>query len=323
LTTEAFPGETAFKEKLLRRSGSERTWHQYRSSVLQFADYCSERYHKDLAKVLAEMKVNKRDLYQTLDQFAGALNTKGLMPATIKTSLKGVRKYLKFQGLKIDLEKYKDEVTQPLIDEIMDEPIEPSTIRKMLVSGMPEQLKLIIAVAKSSGMRIGELLQIQLEDIHFEDPCRISIRREYVKVTNKRRGRDVFIDPEAVELLKEWITRNNIKSGRIFTYDDRSLGHVYSRWLKRLGLDDKIPGHVFRKLHFHNYRKFFFSKAVGEMGETATHALMGHSTYLDTYFHKPLSERQNDYKKAVPAVVSVCSKARGDRPDSKCDNGSI
>jgi integrase len=159
-------------------------------------------------------------------------------------------------------------------------------------------------------MRIGELLQIQLEDVHFEDPCRISIRREYVKVTNKRRGRDVFIDPEAAELLKEWITRNNIKTGRIFTYDDRSLGHVYSRWLKRLGLDDKIPGHVFKKLHFHNYRKFFFSKAVKPMGETAAHALMGHSTYLDTYFHRPLADRQADYRKAIPELLVFAVKPR-------------
>jgi integrase len=207
---------------------------------LQFANYCKEKYKINLAKLVSEIKASKRDLYRTLDDFAGRLNARGLMPATVKTVLKGVRKYLKFQGFKIDLDIYKDEVTQPLIDDIPDEPIEPETIRTILVSSMSEQCKLVIAVAKDSGMRMGELLQIQIEDILLtEDPVRISIRREYVKVTNKRKGRDVFLGPESVDLLKRWIAKNNIVSGRIFTYSDHSFGEVYLRGLKKLGLDQK------------------------------------------------------------------------------------
>jgi hypothetical protein len=55
-----------------------------------------------------------------------------------------------------------------------------------------------------------------------------------------------------------------------------------------------------RKIHPHSLRKFFFSKVVGIIGETAAHALMGHSSYMKTYYRRTEMERAADYLKCMP-----------------------
>ncbi len=53
----------------------------------------------------------------------------------------------------------------------------------------------------------------------------------------------------------------------------------------------------------HVFRKFFFTNAVGAMGETATHAMMGHSFYPQTHYRRPPLEdsRGEGPARAAPA----------------------
>lgn len=86
----------------------------------------------------------------------------------------------------------------------------------------------------------------------------------------------------------------------------KRLRKYYNKLLQKVGkkypeMVARVEGHSYYNSHLHNIgRKWFFSRAVGVVGETATHALMGHSFYLKTYYRRSPEERLADYLRAMP-----------------------
>lgn len=75
-------------------------------------------------------------------------------------------------------------------------------LRKILMH-MPIQGKALFSTLSSSGMRIGETLQLTLKDLNFNSrPVKISLRGEYTKSGNPRIS---FVSREATEFLEEWL----------------------------------------------------------------------------------------------------------------------
>jgi len=72
-------------------------------------------------------------------------------------------------------------------------------LRKILMH-MPVHGKALYLVLVSSGMRIGEALQVKLDDVDSDhDPPEVNIRRGYTK---SGRPRITFISSEAKELVE-------------------------------------------------------------------------------------------------------------------------
>jgi integrase len=104
------------------------------------------------------------------------------MAATIKSNVTGIRKFLRYHGIKISNEGFKERVTLPLVEQIPDVPLERETVRKILLSDMPLWIRGLFGVMKDAGTRIGETMQIRVSDIHFdESSVRIHVRRETTK----------------------------------------------------------------------------------------------------------------------------------------------
>ena len=242
---------------------------------------------------------------------------KPLMTNSILNFIKGAKKFLRYHGIEIRNETFKDKVTLPIADQIEDVPIDHSTIRLILLSEMPLQARLAICIMKDAGTRIGETLQIKVKDVHTdEDPVRIEIRKEYVKVTRHgRKGREVFITSESAELLKQYLMKKvKAPDDRLFGYSDRNLRTTFYRYYKKLGIGAKIEGHSYYQIHPHIFRKFFYSQTVGVIGEQAAHAFMGHGTYLDTYYHRSLEERRADYRRVIPKLQVLKSDSETTDP---------
>src|SRR6202035_3328945 len=109
----------------------------------------------------------------------------------------------RFHGIEITTEKFKNAVVMPTLDDIADTPLERETMRKILLSDMPNQIKAVCAGCATSGCRLGEFLQLQYRDLHFdENPARIVIRGATTKGTKKgRKGREVFVTSEAKDFI--------------------------------------------------------------------------------------------------------------------------
>ena len=192
----------------------------------------------------------------------------------------------------------------PKIREIEDEPIKDEELQRIVLAASP-YMRAFYLLITSSGMRGGEACLLRIQDIDFETfaPIGVCNIRGVNAKTDKRRK--AFISDEAVKSLK-LITEGRpteelvfFKPGSPHRPDAKPTGYerdIITRYhndlRRKIGLDKRIEGHTWRNLHLHNLgRKFFFSRMLKPLGETETHALMGHGTYLKTYDRRALEER--------------------------------
>ncbi len=318
-----YPGETmetldleGFKEKLLRRTKSQTTVDTYLHGVRRFETFCQERLDKPMQEVVDDLAIGRADVYQVLDRFVGWVATQTdkrtgtpLMPRSVHTYVEGTKKFLRYHGVDIIVERLKEKVTMPLTGEIPDVPLEKPVLRKLLISDMPMGMRVAIGIMASGGTRIGETSMLKVSDLHLdEDPCRVSIRKETVKATRHGRlGRDTFITPEVAELVKQYIeTKGRKPTDNLFpkSYSPEGFRDELKTQLKKMGLAQKLDGHPYHQIHPHVFRKYFSRLVDPIIGPTARNALTGHTSYLATYTKQPLHERQDDYRKCIP-VLSV------------------
>ena len=74
---------------------------------------------------------------------------------------------------------------------------------RKLIMHMPVHGKALYLLLSSGGMRIGEALQLKLNDVNFNlNPVRVEIRGEYTKTGDPYFS---FISKEAKEALTEWL----------------------------------------------------------------------------------------------------------------------
>jgi integrase len=193
--------------------------------------------------------------------------------------------------------------------------------------------KALFLIAASSGMRIGEILQLTWDDVKIgEKPVRIHILGEYTKSGDPR---DTFITNETKEALLQWknvrkeylmgidgkLNFKKVKAKynrdpndlRIFpiTYVTASL-----RWNKLLekarvidkktetgerktkkGIDKKTNR---IKMHIHCLRKFAKTRMLLTMPESICNYIVGHSGYLKRAYEKyEVVQLVPEYKKAI------------------------
>ena len=173
-------------------------------------------------------------------------------------------------------------------------------IRRIL-NHLPIHGKALILVLASSGMRIGETLELELEDIKFEEkPTRIAIRGENTKTGDSRAS---FISSEALEVLKEWLkvrgtylkasqnkNKGLVGSGRakakplsdnrVFPFSVTVVLDMFHSALNKAGLNGKDRETRRLKYRVHGLRKFFRTQLATVISVDIVEAIMGHSGYL-------------------------------------------
>jgi hypothetical protein len=160
----------------------------------------------------------------------------------------------------------------------------------------------------TSGMRLGEAIALKIVHIDFSSrPTRITLSPKVAKKTGK--GRTVYISDEATEYLKRYLGERNKADLWVFPSEANERSHVsedrawstITECIEKvcIGKAKETTTCGRRKIHPYSLRKFFFSKAVGVIGETAAHA-MGHGSYQQTYYRRTEEERSKDYLKCMP-----------------------
>jgi len=169
--------------------------------------------------------------------------------------------------------------------------------------------KALFLFLASSGARIGETLKIEIEDFELEaDPPRAYIRGE---ITKSGVGeRTVYFSYEARDALKNWLaikdntrksTGDTFKSPLMFPISIQTAITMFYTATNKAGLDQKDRRTNRRLIHIHSLRKFFRSN-IG-LDIDITHALMGHSGYLDeAYVRLNEAEVAEAYKKNMVKV---------------------
>lgn len=314
-----------FFDAVYSTSHSHASVHSYNTAINGrkngFRKFLKENYNIDEVQLREDVSNNRIDVYNVLSDYVIFLSKSEIYPRTIKQWFSGVKGYLTYIGIEIYNEKCKQRIRLPKIHKTRKEPLTRELIVRAL-NVLPFKIRTIFYVGIASGMRIGEIVELYLSDIDFSsNPTKILIRAE---TTKTREDRETFLTAEATNALKDYLKRyfawkenssnDNLQNVKIFGRTsiakrklmpkvDEQRGAVnileqsLNNYLKNIpGLNMKMRNGK-RVIHYHALREFFYTTVSNVAGSNFAHALMGHHSYLDTYYSLPEKEKTKLYQK--------------------------
>lgn len=286
-----------------------------------FRDFLKQRYQIDELEFTEQTKQEKFDVYAVLRDFVIFLDKLDYKSQTIKSRLAAIKGYLRFLGLKIYTEDCKQIIKIPKDVKEREIPLTKDLILRVLRNVTP-RLQTVILILASSGMRIGELVQLRLSDIDLSsNPTRIQLRAQ---TTKTRQSRETFISSEATKALKDYLSMtfgwnenkdnshlNNVtifgrgtignykRKGKVVQPEHLAASESLSRQL-RLHLSkvpdlDKNSPDGRKIVHFHALRKFFRTTVGNATGRDFAEALIGHQFYMNTYYQLEDEKKKQMY----------------------------
>lgn len=255
---------------------------------------------KNLGEKMDQYLSEKRDHQKDIETFHTAIAnkpplSKKLMFSNIKTFLEDSEIELpkKFWKKIKNKNKSKRAVTLDEVPEIKQ--------LKQIFTHLDLKGKALFMILESSGMRIGEALQLNLQDIDMtNEPTKIRIRSETTKTGTSRFA---YISSEATEILQEWLryredsldiimARSNririkkIDENRIFPFEIATAIYIWNNALKKAKLNKRDGTTKIHVFHPHVLRKFFRTQMTTEIPVDIVEALMGHEGYLTEVYRR-------------------------------------
>lgn len=178
-----------------------------------FSQNTLDAYLNDLRKLLDFVECNDLDVLtitlEDLENFSAQLHDIGIQPVSQCRILSGVRSFFRY----VQLDGYRDEdptelLESPQIGEHLPEVLSTDEVDRLEASidlSKPEgqRNKAIIEVLFSCGLRVSELINLQISNIYFEE--------EFVRVTGKgSKERLVPISQKAIKEVKLWFIDRNL-----------------------------------------------------------------------------------------------------------------
>ena len=257
---------TTLKEAFLRNKYRRTKSHTYRSScstgVNKLEEFLQVEKNLTLEQAQTMLIENKNlDPLVLLDEYLTFLRTytrkngKSFSNGAIRTYVTLAKEILRFIGCKIYDEDFRQKIKLPPKEEVEEELLTKEIINRLLRNSA-QRLQTVTLMLCSSGMRIGELVQLKLGDIDFNtNPATINLRKSVVK--GKIQPRKTQLTTEATKALKDYLSKKDLDYSNpkhqekfIFlqTHEDRLAN--YQRILKNEKLyreyraniiNDKIP----------------------------------------------------------------------------------
>ena len=294
-----------------------------------FRDYLQELHNIDELEFAEQTKQEKFDVYATLRDHVVFLDKNNYKPKSITTRLASIKGYLRFLGLKIYTEDCKHIIKIPKNIREPEVALTKEIILRVL-RNVPQRVQTVVLVLSSSGMRIGEFVQLRLSDIDFTTiPTTIRLP---AKITKTRQARETFITAEATKALKDYLSillqwdekQDNSHLDDVVIFGQDPLGkrkpdrnqkqptHLSAEALLMKQLKyyiEKIPDlnktnpNGIRVIHFHALRKFFRTTVGNVSGRDFAEALIGHQFYMNTYYQLADEKKREIYLAVEPHLT--------------------
>jgi len=177
----------------------------------------------------------------------------------------------------------------------------PDILREILQYASVKSRALFLLLS-SSGARVGETLQLTIDDIDMKhNPMKIYMRGEYTKsgdsrtifASNETRNaltawlkvRDSFLESACRKINKGKYKHNkNTDDPRIFPVDYPTVKLIWNTMIEKAGYDERDPKTKRRRFHIHGLRKYFGSR-IG-IDSDITEALLGHEEGVKTIYKR-------------------------------------
>lgn len=197
---------------------------------------------------------------------------------------------------------------------------------KAILQHMDIKSRAFFLTLVSSGMRVGELVQLHIKDFALDDePAVVTIRGEYTKTGE---ARYTFISEEAVHALKEWLkvrekymiaaanrnralvrrerAKERLKTDpRMFPFSQKNAGEMWTNALKNADYLSYDRGTGRSQIHIHMLRKFFRSQLALGCPVDIVEALMGHAGYLTDAYRRFTKKQMAEYYQKAEHLVTL------------------
>ena len=324
----------AFLDSVFIMSHSYSTVSSYRLAIANknktgFRNFLQQRYNIDELEFAEQTKLEKFDIYNVLRDYVIFLDKNNYKPKTITSRLAAIKGYMRFLGLKIYTEDCKHIIRVPKNIQEPEVALTKELILRVLRNA-PPRLQTVILVLSSSGMRIGELVQLKLSDIDFTTtPTTIRLRAQ---ITKTRHARETFITAEATNSIKDYLSRflkwdpqkdnshlndllifgRDLSSGRKRKTNPKQPAHLVAEgvlmkqlkyYLEKIPDLNKINTNGIRVIHYHALRKFFRTTVGNASGRDFAEALIGHQFYMSTYYQLNDEKKREMYLEVEPYLT--------------------
>jgi len=309
-----------YLEKKFRISHSFDTKNAYRTALKKFTEFLRTKYNYSLEQLLTLIFEKSLDPLDILDEYYTFLSnyqtkTKrtGYSSEAINSYIRIAKDFLNHQGCKIYNEDMKMKFRLPKRVSAYQRGLTREAINRVIRFANPK-LATIVLMACSSGMRIGEIIQLRLSDVDFTTtPVTITIRGV---TTKTRETRLTHISSEAANSLKDYLARYGPQNKYLFLREhelknsDVSDEEKYSRYVMatKHNLESqlercikKIPELNAKNenqywIHFHAFRAWFKTQVTDAHQSDFAEALMGHKSLKLIYYRQNDKARSETYQ---------------------------
>lgn len=280
---------------------SEHTVKAYGRDLDAFLGYCEQAGVSDLAEINSFH----------VRGFAAESHRRGLSPRSIARRLSAVRSFLKVEVTQGRLSaNVALNISAPKPGRRLPGTLDADQVANLLETSGDDALTIrdlaILELFYSSGLRLAELVNLDLEDLDFGD--------QTVRVTGKgNKTRIVPVGRHALDAIRRWLPHRLGLAGEpeqaLFISNKgsrlsrRSVQARLERWARGRGSS--------RRLHPHLLRHSFATHLLESSGDLrAVQELLGHASISTTqvYTHLDFQHLATSYDKAHPRA-----RRRGDR----------
>jgi len=337
-----------YLEKKFRISHSFDTKNAYRTALKKFTEFLRTRHNYSLEQLLTLIFEKSLDPLDVLDEYYTFLSNyqtrtkrNGYSSEAINSYVRIAKDFLNHQGCKIYNEDMKMKFRLPKRVSAYQKGLTREAINRVIRFANPK-LATIILMACSSGMRIGEIIQLRLSDVDFTTtPVTITIRGV---TTKTRETRLTHISSEAAKSLKDYLARYGPQNEYLFLREhelknsDVSDEEKYSRYVMatKHNLESqlercikKIPELNAKNekqywIHFHAFRAWFKTQVTDAHQSDFAEALMGHKSLKLIYYRQNDKARAETYQNIEHSlIISDTEKLDQNYSDMQRDNSEL
>jgi len=310
------------------------TGYVYRSGLLDFFDFVAGKRMRgykstgaDLpgyeAFALNYLADEKRSYSGDVVAYTRKQEEDGIVPKTAHIRIVAVKEFLLSNNIELDARSLKDiKRLKPKGGKRTDFQYVDKKILAELLHHVDARGKAFILLLASSGLRLGEALNLTWADIKVPDRTKYLDKPAsvYVRTSKTGQSRTTFITRECEAALDEWkkvysdyrefATKRseNLKTpsrekkrrdDNVFPFTRTSVYAMWDAALKKAGHFNRDAGTQRLQMNLHRLRNFFSVQVAGAVGTQVSEVLLGHSDqYGGAYTGRSPEQLESEYLKA-------------------------
>ena len=186
------------------------------------------------------------------------------------------------------------------IPERLPRAMDSDDLRKFLSVIEDTSDRALIMILLRTGMRIGELLNTKIMDIHFKER-----RIEIYEAEKTRTGRVVYLSDDAMNAIRAWCAERHQQSDYLFYARGRREKMCYSTGRQRIVKYFEKAGITHKGYTVHTLRHTFATELLNAgMRLECLQVLLGHQNIEETRRYARLTDktREEEYFKAMSKI---------------------